>query len=84
MRGNVQYKLAVKSGLNAIYMNEVYAACYFNTAKVGRNPELFMAYRVVSTPTVSGINFGDRGTDTVSGPINRVQITSEVWPVREL
>ena len=61
VRGNVQYKLAVKSGLNAIYMNEVYAACYFNTAKVGRNPELFMAYRVVSTPTISGVNFGDRG-----------------------
>eukprot|EP00982_Pelagococcus_subviridis_P000736 6222-Pelagococcus_subviridis.AAC.2 len=47
-------------------MNEVYAACYFNTAKVGRNPELFMAYRVVSTPTVAGINFGDRGNGNAS------------------
>ena len=44
---NVQYKLNVQNGLNAIYANEQYASLQFSS-KSGSNPEVFVAYRIVN------------------------------------
>ena len=47
INSNVQYKLNVQNGLNAIYANEQYASLQFSS-KSGSNPEVFVAYRIVN------------------------------------
>jgi hypothetical protein len=58
VNGNVQYKVDVQNGLNAIYQDESIASVQFDSQS-GSNPEVFLAYRVVSqSGTLNGQHHG--------------------------
>ena len=63
VNGDVQYKVNVQNGLNAIYANEQYASLQFSSNS-GSNPEVFVAYRIVNNdggrPLPHGFIFGGR------------------------
>ena len=44
VNGDVQYKVNVQNGLNAIYTDAERTALTFSTSHLGRNPEVFVAY----------------------------------------
>ena len=48
VNGNVGYKVNANGDLNAIYVNASKTSLSFKTSKAGKNPEVFLAYRVVS------------------------------------
>jgi hypothetical protein len=60
VNGNVGYKVKANGDLNAIYVNASKTALTFKTSKAGKNPEIFLAYRVISqTSENQGILFNN-------------------------
>jgi hypothetical protein len=59
---NVAYKPNVHNGLGAIYMNAESTGVEFTTNKLGSNPEILIAYRILSKTlsTNAGILFSSR------------------------
>jgi len=70
VNNNVAYKPNVQNGLGAIYIEEEKTSLEFSSSKVGQNPEVFLAYRVVcqctrmnnhlGTNISAGLLFGDQ------------------------
>ena len=61
VNGNVAYRTngASSKGLGAIYVDASKTALSFKTSKVGKNPEIFIAYRVVAqTGSVNSVHQG--------------------------
>jgi surface protein len=90
VNGNVQYKVDVQNGLNEISIESDKTALTFASTSAGRNPEVFLAYRVVcqctrisnhlATDISAGVVFGDQnngyGFGTYRENVNSVGMTS--------